>query len=94
MKHNSHSQFAGTCDACHQEVVAATKATVQVYQPYTTDTTPRGLLIARNAERARLADAPLWVVHEWLCHPGEECESGCDRPGIPERQALLDSDKE
>lgn len=30
-------------------------------------------------------------LHEWLCHPGKECEDGCDGVAIPEREAILEA---
>lgn len=65
-----------------------------MFQPYTTDTTPNGMRIARNAMRQRLLSMPLNQAHEWLCHPGEPCEDGCDAQPIPARLALYESDVE
>jgi hypothetical protein len=66
------------------------------FQPYTTDTTKHGLMIARNATRLRLWNDPV-AAHRFLCHPGEPCEDGCEG-GDPadwrEREALLSSDLE
>lgn len=63
------------------------------YQPATTDVTPRGLKIARNAMRQRLWDDPIFA-HRWLCHPERECKDGCDDAAIPSRWALYDSELE
>ena len=65
-----------------------------LYQPYTTDCTPRGLLIARNAMRLRLWADDTWFVHRWLCHPGEDCKDGCDVMGDPGRIVLYQSELE
>jgi hypothetical protein len=66
------------------------------FQPYTSETTTRGLLVARNATRERL-----WsdddAAHRFLCHPGEACADGCEG-GYPAdwraRLALYTSDLE
>lgn len=34
-----------------------------------------------------LHDDPV-LVHRWLCHPGKNCEDGCDIMPIPERLAV------
>lgn len=26
-------------------------------------------------------------IHNWLCHPGHDCEDGCDAEALPERLA-------
>jgi hypothetical protein len=65
-----------------------------MYQPYTTDITPRGLMIARNAMRQYLDAADLGTVHQWLCHPDKECEDGCTESVDPARLALYQSDVE
>jgi hypothetical protein len=71
-------------------------ARAKPFQPYTTEATARGMLIARNATRLRLWADPE-AAHRFLCHPGEECEDGCSG-GYPrdwmQRQALLNSDLE
>ena len=66
----------------------------KVFQPYTTDATPAGLVVARNTMRLRLADMAVSDTHRWLCHPGRECADGCDAAPIPERLALIQSDHE
>ena len=71
---------------------------MKIFQPYTTDTTAKGLMVARNAKRLEL-----WhrsehggiegsaYVHRWLCHPERECEDGCDDAAKPDRVALYES---
>lgn len=31
------------------------------------------------------------VQHQWLCHPGEACEDGCDLRPLRERQEAVDN---
>ena len=62
-------------------------------QPHTTDVTPRGLKIARNAMRLKLWAEPFFA-HRWLCHPERDCKDGCDDAANPDRLELYQSELE
>lgn len=47
--------------------------------------------LQREAQRLVMIDAPLWQIHEWLCHPGERCADGCDALAIPERRVAYET---
>ncbi len=64
-----------------------------MYQPYTSDITPQGLKVARNAMRLKLWDDNVFA-HRWLTHPDRECFDGCDEAAIPERLSLYMSNIE
>lgn len=32
----------------------------------------------------------LFEVHQWLCHPGEDCKDGCDVAPIPARLKAME----
>ena len=58
---------------------------------YTTDTTPEGARIARNALRLKLWHDDSFA-HQWLCHPNDQCQDGCQVHADPRRLALYQSD--
>ncbi len=66
----------------------------------TVQLTPRAYATALDRLRAaevvcKLATPPhsmsLYEEHEWLCHPGESCEDGCDASVIPGRLRLREA---
>lgn len=67
--------------------------TIKMHQPYTTETTARGLLIARNSMRLKLWADDVFA-HRWLCHPSRECKDGCDVKADSARLKLYESELE
>lgn len=63
-------------------------------QPYTTDQTTQGRLVAENALRLKLwADDAF--AHRWLCHAdGGECDGGATCSTPQNRKAFYESDLE
>lgn len=47
----------------------------------------------RNALRDRLAADPVFA-HRWLCHPGVECEDGCEVAAYPDHLEFYYSPRE
>ena len=48
----------------------------------------QALQIIRMCEHEDEAEA-IWLQHQWLCHPGEDCADGCDAAPLPGRIPAL-----